>query len=272
MCQRGTSCQGHGCFVKRATERRGKDLKRAAKIHQESGLLTPIVYTSSTPEVTFCGEEGSRRPAALERAALALRAECGWRVSSPFQQVGREVWKGLGQHTRGPAPPPFGEADGLWVLPEHGRLRYCPLRAGDPPLTLAVKAAASQLRRRRCPFKARPARGSGARPERWRHGAGGGALVPAPALPAPRDRAAAAAHVCVGRRRRSPSGPGRRVSVPVRSAALGGRRERAGRAAAGGQGGLNTAGSRCRESGVKASERGSAAAGVALSCVGLAAV
>lgn len=75
VCQRGTSCQGHGCFVKRATERRGKDLKRAAKIHQESGLLTPIVFTSSTPEVTFSREEGSRRPAALERAALVPRAE-----------------------------------------------------------------------------------------------------------------------------------------------------------------------------------------------------
>lgn len=49
------------------------------------------------------------------------------------------------------------------------------------------------------------------------------------------------------------AGGGRaRRELPVRSAALGARRERAGRAAAGGQGGLNTAGSRCRESGGKA--------------------
>lgn len=86
MCQRGTSCQGHGCFVKRAVERRGKDLKRAAKIHQESGLLTPVVYTSSTPEVTFSREEGSRCPAALERVALVPRAERGQRISLPFNR------------------------------------------------------------------------------------------------------------------------------------------------------------------------------------------
>lgn len=85
--------------------------------------------------------------------------------------------------------------------------------------------------------------------------------------------------MCAGRR--SPGGPGWRVSAGapregggrVESCRCGARPwERAGQAAAGGQGGLNTAGSRCRESGAKASERGSAAAGVALSCVGLAAV
>lgn len=43
-----------------------------------------------------------------------------------LQQVGREVWKGLEQHTRGPAPPPSGEADGLWVLLERGRLSLLP--------------------------------------------------------------------------------------------------------------------------------------------------
>ena len=53
VCQRGTSCRGHGRFLKRAVERRGKGLKYAAKIHQESGLLTQIIYVSSTPEITF---------------------------------------------------------------------------------------------------------------------------------------------------------------------------------------------------------------------------
>ena len=52
-------------------------MKYAVKIHQESGLLTQIIYISSTPEITFFGEEGSKRPAALEGEALAPRAERG---------------------------------------------------------------------------------------------------------------------------------------------------------------------------------------------------
>lgn len=166
MCQRGTSCQGHGCFVKRAVEIRGKDLKRAAKIHQESGLLTPVVYTSSTPEVTFSREEGSRCPAALERVALVPRAERGRRISSPFNRWEERCGRASSStHVALRLRPP-GRLTGSGCYLSAAVCRYCPLWAGDSPLTLAVEAAASQLRPRRCPFKARPARGSGARPER----------------------------------------------------------------------------------------------------------
>lgn len=64
-------------LLKKSCGKKGKDLESAGKVNEESNLLNQIIHRSSTPEVTFSGEKGSKCPAVLDREALALRAEHG---------------------------------------------------------------------------------------------------------------------------------------------------------------------------------------------------
>lgn len=178
----GSSCV-HGLFLKRAVERRGRDCKYGAGVHREGGVLTHIIYESSTPRYLFPGRRtASGRQPWSERPWRRGRARLKGLLAFPAGTGG--CWKASGSTHMALRfqPRPLGKPTG----------------SGRPSVTVSAEAAASPLppRRCRCPFKARPARGSGAGPERWRHGAGGGTAAPAPRDGTGRDSGGGCARVC----------------------------------------------------------------------------
>lgn len=177
-----------GCLDEKSCEKIWSTLLKSTR----SVARLPKLFTSAAPLREL---SPGRRAASVRRRGSERPWCCGQSAAEGSLRVSNRWRRGVGgpraAHARPRAsnlrPPGKLTASGCYLSAAIFVTARSWLATFPAP---AAEAAAWPPRPRRCPFKARPARGSGARPGRWRHGAGGGALAPATA-PAPRDGAAA---------------------------------------------------------------------------------